>query len=46
MMFIVDLVVRYDLEQKRKDERRIATLLQEEEDVDAQLSKVLENDGY
>jgi hypothetical protein len=43
---IVDLVVRFDLEQKRKDEERVASLLEEEEDADKLLTKVLEEDGY
>jgi len=43
---IVDLIVRYDLEQKRKDEERVAALLSEEEAADRQLKEVLEKDGY
>jgi hypothetical protein len=43
---IVDLVVRYDLEQKRRDEERVAVLLAEEETTANKLSEVLEKDGY
>jgi hypothetical protein len=43
---IVDLIVRYDLEQKKKDEERVAALLSEEEVADTQLKEVLEKDGY
>ena len=43
---IVDLIVRYDLEQKKKDEDRIAALLSEEDVADKQLREVLEKDGY
>ena len=43
---IVDLIVRYDLEQKKKDEERVAALLSEEEAIDKQLKEVLEKDGY
>lgn len=42
---IVDLVVRHDLEQKRKDEERVAALLAEEEETQKQLEEVLEKDG-
>jgi len=42
---IVDLVVRYDLEQKRRDEKRVAALLAEEDDAQKQLEEVLEKDG-
>jgi len=42
---IVDLVVRYDLEQKKKDQDRVAALLAEEEDAQKQLEEVLEKDG-
>jgi len=42
---IVDLVVRYDLEQKKKDQDRVAALLAEEEDAQKQLEGVLEKDG-
>ena len=41
---IVDLIVRYDMEQKRRDEERVAVLLSEEDDVQAELDKVLEKD--
>ena len=43
---IVDLIVRYDLEQKRRDEERVAALLAEEDKTDKQLKEVLEKDGY
>jgi hypothetical protein len=43
---IVDLVVRYDLEQKKRDEDRVAALLAEEEEADIQLKGVLKEDGY
>jgi len=43
---IVDLIVRYDLLQKQKDEERVAALLSEEEVADKQLKEVLEKDGY
>ena len=43
---IVDLIVRYDLEQKRRDEERVAALLSEEEKAEEQLKEVLEKDGY
>lgn len=43
---IVDLVVRYDLEQKRKDEERVAALLAEEEEAEKALKEVMEEDGY
>ena len=43
---IVDLIVRYDLEQKKRDEERVAALLAEEETADKQLKEVLEKDGY
>ena len=43
---IVDLVVRYDLEQKKRDEERVADLLAEEETADKQLKEILEKDGY
>ena len=43
---IVDLIVRYDMEQKRKDEERVADLLAEEEETDQKLADVLEKDGY
>ncbi len=43
---IVDLIVRYDLEQKKRDEERVAALLKEEEKTDNQLKEVLEKDGY
>lgn len=43
---IVDLIVRYDLEQKKRDEERVAALLAEEEDAEKQLKGVLEKDGY
>lgn len=43
---IVDLAVRYDLEQKKRDEERVAALLAEEEEADSQLKEVLEKDGY
>ncbi len=43
---IVDLVVRYDLEQKKIDEARVAALFEEEEKADQQLKEVLEKDGY
>ncbi len=42
---IVDLVVRYDLEQKRRDEERVADLLAEEEIAQRKLEEVLEKDG-
>lgn len=42
---IVDLVVRYDLEQKKRDEDRVAALLAEEEVTQNQLTEVLEKDG-
>jgi hypothetical protein len=42
---IVDLVVRYDLEQKRRDEERVAELLAEEEVAQQKLEEVLEKDG-
>jgi len=42
---IVDLVVRYDLEQKRRDEERVADLLAEEEVAQQKLEEVLEKDG-
>lgn len=42
---IVDLVVRHDLEQKRRDEERVAVLLAEEDGVEKQLAEVLEKDG-
>lgn len=42
---IVDLVVRYDLEQKRRDEERVAALLAEEEQTANKLAEVLEKDG-
>jgi hypothetical protein len=42
---IVDLVVRYDLEQKRRDEERVADLLAEEEIAQKKLEEVLEKDG-
>jgi hypothetical protein len=42
---IVDLVVRYDLEQKRRDEERVADLLAEEEVAQRKLEEVLEKDG-
>ncbi len=41
---IVDLVVRFDLEQRRRDEERVAALLAEEESMQAQLTEVLEQD--
>jgi hypothetical protein len=43
---IVDLVVRYDLEQKRRDEERVAALLAEEDTAATKLNEVLEKDGY
>lgn len=43
---IVDLVVRYDLEQKKRDEDRVAALLAEEDTTASQLTGVLEKDGY
>ncbi len=43
---IVDLIVRYDLEQKNRDEERVAALLKEEEEIDNKLKEVLEKDGY
>jgi hypothetical protein len=43
---IVDLIVRYDLEQKKKDEERVAALLAEEETADKKLKEILEKDGY
>jgi hypothetical protein len=43
---IVDLIVRYDMEQKKKDEDRIAALLEEEEEASRALSGVLDKDGY
>jgi len=43
---IVDLVVRYDTAQKKADEQRIESLIQEEESAKAKLDKVLEEDGY
>jgi hypothetical protein len=43
---IVDLIVRYDLEQKKRDEERVAALLAEEEETDQKLTDVLEKDGY
>jgi len=43
---IVDLIVRYDLEQKRLDEERVAALLAEEDKTDKKLKEVLEKDGY
>lgn len=43
---IVDLVVRYDLEQKKRDEDRVAALLAEEDTAASQLTGVLEKDGY
>ena len=43
---IVDLIVRYDLSQKQKDEERVAALLEEEDKADKQLREVLEKDGY
>lgn len=43
---IVDLIVRFDLEQKKRDEERVAALLDEEEIADKQLKEVLEKDGY
>lgn len=43
---IVDLIVRYDMEQKRIDQERVEALLAEEEVATKQLSEVLEKDGY
>jgi hypothetical protein len=43
---IVDLVVRFDLEQKRRDEERVAVLLSEEEESQRALDEILEKDGY
>ena len=43
---IVDLIVRYDLEQKKRDEERVAALFAEEDIADKQLKRVLEKDGY
>ncbi len=43
---IVDLVVRYDLEQMRKDEERVSVLLSEEDVAAKKLKEVLEDDGY
>jgi len=43
---IVDLVVRFDLEQKKRDEERVAALLSEEEEAEDRLNEVLEKDGY
>lgn len=43
---IVDLIVRYDMVQKKKDQDRVAALLAEEEDTERQLEEVLEKDGY
>lgn len=43
---IVDLVVRYDLEQKRRDEERVSALLEEEEITENLLLDVLDKDGY
>ncbi len=42
---IVDLTVRLDLEQKKRDEDRVAALLAEEEVAQNQLTEVLEKDG-
>ncbi len=42
---IVDLTVRYDLVQKKRDEDRVADLLAEEEVAQNQLTEVLEKDG-
>lgn len=43
---IVDLIVQYDLEQKKRDEDRVAALLAEEETAEKQLKEVLDKDGY
>ena len=43
---IVDLIVRYDMEQKKRDQDRVAALLAEEEETERQLEEVLEKDGY
>ena len=43
---IVDLIVRYDLEQKRRDEERVSALLEEEEITENLLLDVLDKDGY
>lgn len=42
---IVDLVVRYDLEQKKRDQDRVAALLEEEEKIATKLNEVLKKDG-
>ena len=42
---IVDLVVRFDNEQKRRNQERVNTLLQEEEAAQRRLKDVLEKDG-
>jgi hypothetical protein len=43
---IVDLIVRYDMEQQKKDSDRVAALLAEEDATESQLKEVLEKDGY
>ena len=43
---IVDLIVRMDMEQKKKDEDRVAALLAEEDEAQIALTAVLEKDGY
>lgn len=43
---IVDLIVRYDMVQKQRDQERVAGLLAEEEVAEKQLKEVLEKDGY
>jgi hypothetical protein len=43
---IVDLVVRFDLARKQKEDERVAALLSEEEEAQKGLDEVLEKDGY
>jgi hypothetical protein len=43
---IVDLVVRHDLEQQRRDRARVDSLLQEEKDTQAQLDDVIKGDNF
>ena len=43
---IVDLIVRFDNDQRRRDHLRVEEMLREEESTKTRLNAVLDKDGY